>query len=101
MEKSSESPASDSHYLPQFDAQEQTPTQRWQAVRSAIGAGASDRAVPSQDMAHLELRYIVGELDQPQVHDELLRWYRPDIAPRLTYARYRLSSPAACIPTRR
>jgi hypothetical protein len=32
-------------------------------------------------MAHLELRYIAGEIDQTQVHDEVLRWYRPDIAP--------------------
>jgi hypothetical protein len=23
----------------------------------------------------------VGEIDQTQVHDELMRWYRPDIAP--------------------
>jgi hypothetical protein len=68
-------------YTPQFTEQEQTPAQRWQAVRWAISTGASDRAVPSQDMAHLELRYIAGEIDQTQVHDELLRWYRPDIAP--------------------
>lgn len=32
-------------------------------------------------MAHLELRYIAGEIDQVQVQDEVLRWYRPDIAP--------------------
>jgi len=32
-------------------------------------------------MAHLELRYIAGEIDQTRVHDRLTRWYRPDIAP--------------------
>ncbi|WP_223654557.1 hypothetical protein [Hymenobacter psoromatis] len=69
------------NYIPQFHEEEQTPAQRWDTVRSAIGAGASDRAVPSQDLAHLELRYIAGEIDQTQVQDELLRWYRPDIAP--------------------
>ena len=68
-------------YTPQFHEEEQTPAQRWEAVRWAISAGASDRAVPSQDLARLELRYIAGEIDQTQVQDELLRWYRPDIAP--------------------
>ena len=68
-------------YTPHFHEEEQTPAQRWDAVRWAICAGASDRAVPSQDMAHLELRYIAGEIDQVQVQDEVLRWYRPDIAP--------------------
>ncbi|MCC2548475.1 hypothetical protein LJY25_18655 [Hymenobacter sp. BT175] len=32
-------------------------------------------------MAQLQLRYIAGEIDQVQVHDELMRWYRPDVAP--------------------
>lgn len=50
-------------------------------LRWAICAGASDRAVPSQDLAQLQLRYIAGEIDPVQVHDELLRWYRPDVAP--------------------
>jgi hypothetical protein len=50
-------------YTPQFHEEEQTPAQRWQAVRWAIGAGASDRAVPSQSMADLQLRYIAGEID--------------------------------------
>ncbi|MFD2722134.1 hypothetical protein ACFST9_25680 [Hymenobacter monticola] len=68
-------------YTPHFHEDEQTPAQRWAAVRWAIGAGASDRAVPSQELARLELRYIAGEIDQMQVHDELMRWYRPDIAP--------------------
>jgi len=68
-------------YTPQFHAEEQTPAQRWETVRWAICIGASDRAVPSQKMARLQLRYIAGEIDQVQVHDELMRWYRPDIAP--------------------
>jgi hypothetical protein len=68
-------------YIPQFHEEEQTPAQRWNAVRGAIGMGASDGAVPSQAMAHLELRYIAGEIDQTQMQDEVLRWYRPDIAP--------------------
>ena len=67
-------------YTPQFNQDEQTPAQRWAAVRWAICIGASDRAVPSQEMAHLQLRYVAGEIDQVQVHDELMRWYRPDIA---------------------
>jgi hypothetical protein len=37
--------------------------------------------VPSQDRARLERRYIAGELDQTQVQDEVLPWYRPDSAP--------------------
>ncbi|RZK30293.1 MAG: hypothetical protein EOO63_07110 [Hymenobacter sp.] len=68
-------------YTPHFSENEQTPTQRWQAVQSAISMGASDRAVLSQNMADLELRYIAGEIDQVQMQDEVLRWYRPDIAP--------------------
>lgn len=40
-------------YKPQFHEAEQTPAQRWAAVRGAICAGASDRAVPSQDLAQL------------------------------------------------
>jgi hypothetical protein len=68
-------------YTPYFHEEEQTPAQRWDAVQWAISAGASDRAVPSQDFVHLQLRYIVGEIDQTQVYDELMRWYRPDIAP--------------------
>ena len=68
-------------YTPQFNEEEQTPAQRWQAVRWAIGAGASDRAVPSAAFAQLQLRFIAGEIDQVQVQDEVLRWYRPDIAP--------------------
>jgi hypothetical protein len=31
-------------------------------------------------MAQLQLRYVAGEIDQVQVHDELMRWYRPDVA---------------------
>jgi hypothetical protein len=27
------------------------------------------------------LRYIAGEIDQTQVQNEVLRWYRPDITP--------------------
>lgn len=68
-------------YTPQFHEQEQTPALRWKAVRSAICAGASDRAVPSHAFAQLQLRFIAGEIDQAQVQDEVLRWYRPDIAP--------------------
>ena len=68
-------------YTPQFHAEEQTPAQRWETVRWAICIGASDRAVPSQEMAQLQLRYVAGEIDQVQVHDELMRWYRPDVAP--------------------
>ena len=68
-------------YTPQFFEGEQTPAQRWETVRWAICIGASDRAVPSQEMAQLQLRYVAGEIDQVQVHDELMRWYRPDIAP--------------------
>lgn len=68
-------------YTPQFDQEEQTPAQRWESVRWAICAGASDRAVPSPEMARLQLRYVAGEIDQVQVHDELMRWYRPDVAP--------------------
>ena len=60
-------------YTPHFHEEEQTPAQRWDAVRWAISAGASGRAVPSQTMAHLELRYIAGEIDQTQVQDEVLR----------------------------
>ena len=60
-------------YTPQFHEDERTPAQRWQAMRWAIGTGASDRAVPSQSVAHLELRYIAGEIDQTQVQDEVLR----------------------------
>jgi hypothetical protein len=54
-------------YTPQFHEDEQTSAQRWQAVRWAIGAGDSDRAVPSQSMAHLELRYIASEIDQTPI----------------------------------
>lgn len=68
-------------YIPQFHEEEQTLAQRWDAVRWAICVGASDRAVPSPEMANLQLRYVAGEIDQVQVHDELMRWYRPDIAP--------------------
>lgn len=68
-------------YTPQFHEEEQTPALRWKAIRSAICAGASDRAVPSHTFAQLQLRYIAGEIDQTQVQDEVLRWYRPDIAP--------------------
>jgi hypothetical protein len=68
-------------YTPQFHEEEQTPAQRSQAVRWAISAGASDRAVPSHAFAQLQLRFIAGEIDQVQVQDEVLRWYRPDIAP--------------------
>lgn len=68
-------------YTPQFHEEEQTPAQRWEAVRWAIGAGASDSRVPSQDLARLELRYVAGDIDQVQVHDELMRWYWPDVAP--------------------
>ena len=68
-------------YTPQFHEEEQTPAQRWETVRWAICIGASDRAVPSPEMAQLQLRYVAGEIDQVQVHDELMRWYRPDIAP--------------------
>lgn len=50
-------------------------------MRWAICAGASDQAVPSLELAQLQLRYVAGEIDQTQVHDELMRWYRPDIAP--------------------
>ncbi|MGI4736146.1 MAG: hypothetical protein ACRYG7_13425 [Janthinobacterium lividum] len=81
MEGSPKTPDLQGHYSPKFHEEEQTPAQRWNAVRWAISAGASDRAVPSQELAHLELRYIAGEIDQTQVQDELLRWYRPDIAP--------------------
>jgi len=63
-------------YTPEFHEEEQTPAQRWQAVRWAICAGASDRAVPSQAFAQLQLRFIAGEIDQVQVQDEVLRWYR-------------------------
>ena len=68
-------------YTPQFDEEEQTPAQRWDTVRWAICMGASDRAVPSQEMAQLQLRYVAGEIDQVQMHDELMRWYRSDVAP--------------------
>jgi hypothetical protein len=81
MEGNPKTPDLQGPYSPQFHTEEQTPAQRWQAVRWAISAGASDRAVPSQSMADLQLRYIAGEIDQTQVHDELMRWYRPDIAP--------------------
>ena len=50
-------------------------------MRWAICIGASDRVVPSQEMAQLQSRYIAGEIDQVQVHDELMRWYRPEVAP--------------------
>jgi hypothetical protein len=80
MDNNLEIPDLQGRYLPQFHEEEQSPAQRWAAVRGAICAGASDRAVPSQDMAQLQLRYIAGEIDQVQVHDELMRWYRPDIA---------------------
>lgn len=68
-------------YTPQFSESEQTPAQRWKSTRWAIGAGASDSRVPSQEMSQLMLRYIAGEIDLVQVDDELMRWYRPDIAP--------------------
>lgn len=68
-------------YTPQFHEEEQTPAQRWDAVWGAICVGASDQAVPSPEMAQLQLRYIAGEIDQVQIHDELMRRYRPDIAP--------------------
>lgn len=68
-------------YTPEFHAEQQTPAQRWSAVRWAISIGASDRAIPSQRTGHLYLRYIAGEIDQAQAHDELLRWYGPSIAP--------------------
>lgn len=81
MESSLKTPDLQGQYTPQFHEEEQTPAQRWDAVRWAICAGASDRAVPSQDLVQLQLRYVAGEIDQVQVHDELMRWYRPDIAP--------------------
>ena len=68
-------------YTSQFHEEEQTPAQRWESVRWAICVGASDHAVPSADLVQLQLRYIAGEIDQVQVHDELMRWYRPDVAP--------------------
>lgn len=68
-------------YPTESHAEEQTPAQRWATVRWAICIGASDRAVPSQEMAQLQLRYVAGEMDQVQVHDELMRWYRPESAP--------------------
>jgi len=37
--------------------------------------------VPSDAFAQLQLCFIAGEIDQTQVQDEVLRWYRPDIAP--------------------
>lgn len=67
-------------YTPRFHENEQTPAQRWESVRWAICAGASDHAVPSPEMVQLQLRYVAGEIDQVQVHDELMRWYRTDIA---------------------
>ena len=79
--KPSDSPISQGFYLPQFHEEEQTPAQRWESVRWAICIGTSDRAVPSQEMAQLQLRYVAGEIDQVQIHDELMRWYQPDIAP--------------------
>lgn len=50
-------------YLPQYHEEEQTLAQRWDAVQWAICAGASDWAVSSQDMTHLELRYVACEID--------------------------------------
>ena len=37
--------------------------------------------MPSPELVQLQLRYIAGEIDHAQVHDELMRRYRPDIAP--------------------
>ncbi len=68
-------------YTPQFSESEQTPAQRWESTRWAISAGASDSRVPSLSMSQLMLRYIAGVIDLVQVDDELLRWYRPDVAP--------------------
>jgi hypothetical protein len=68
-------------YTPHFNEEEQTPQQRWEVVRWAICAGATDSVVPSPELVQLQLRYIAGEIDQEQMHDELMRWYRPDIAP--------------------
>ncbi|WP_345237845.1 hypothetical protein [Hymenobacter saemangeumensis] len=72
-------PDSRSPYVPQFHEEEQTPAQQWDAAREAICAGASDRAVPSPELAQLQLRYVAGEIDQ--VQEELMRWYWPDVAP--------------------
>lgn len=55
---------------PQFREKERPPAQQWRAVRAAIRAGASDRAVPPQSLASLELRYIAGKIDQTQVQGD-------------------------------
>jgi len=85
-------------YTPEFHAEEQTPAQRWETVRWAICIGASDRAVPSPEMAQLQLRYVAGEIDQTQVHDELMRWYRPDIAPAADVRPLPLEHPGRVYP---
>ena len=81
MEVHPTTPNLSGHYSPQFCEQEQTPAQRWAAIRGAICSSASDGAVPSYAFAQLQLRFIAGEIDQVQVQDEVLRWYRSDIAP--------------------
>ena len=68
-------------YTPEFHYNQQTPAQRWRSVQAAIGAAATDSRVIGQDAAALHLRYVAGEIDLGQIHDELMRWYRPDVAP--------------------
>ena len=59
---------------PQFDLDEQTPAQRWDAVRWAFSASCATDG-PSPELARLYKFYVAGDVDMAMIRGELDRMY--------------------------
>ncbi len=62
-------------YLPHFCASEQTPAQRRESVRWAVGVARSQGGSASPELSALYGRYVAGEIDLAYIRAALSSLY--------------------------